>query len=225
MNIIGVYVKIGAIIIIGQLCVGSGCYSVLIGGYVIVSELTEDKFKQYAIILLNVVWALTEVFIAGFYFWYNYWANYVIYIQLIPSIVAFVAVYFFLVESPYFLLEKKRDIKGALASMNKIAAVNGVSKENIRLIEEEFKLALIEYEERERVAVAHNAGGDSRFAIFKERKYLKLIFVVAILEFGSNAYYYGVQFSLGEIGTDFGHNILLTGVIETTAFFLTSIFH
>lgn len=83
-------------------------------------------------------------------------------------------------------------------------------------------MALVEYEERERVAVAHNAGGDSRFAIFKERKYLKILLVVAVLEFGINAYYYGVQFSLGEIGTDFGHNILLTGCIETTAFFISS---
>lgn len=81
-----------------------------------------------------MVWALTQVFLAGFYFWYNYWANYVIYVQLIPSIIAFVAVYFFLVESPYFLLEKKRDIKAALASMVKIAMVNGVSKENIKQI-------------------------------------------------------------------------------------------
>jgi len=45
---------------------------------------------------------------------------------------------------------------------------------------------------------------------------------VAVYEFGANAYYYGVQFSLGQIGTDFGYNILLTGVIETTAFLTSS---
>ena len=41
---------------IGQVILGMGCYTVLITGYVIVSELTEEKFKQYSIISLNVIW-------------------------------------------------------------------------------------------------------------------------------------------------------------------------
>jgi hypothetical protein len=40
--------------------------------------------------------------------------------------VLLLAVFFFLVESPYFLIEKKRDIKGALAALTKIAKVNGI---------------------------------------------------------------------------------------------------
>jgi hypothetical protein len=32
-------------------------------------------------------------------------------------------------------------------------------------------------------------------------------------------YYYGVQFSLEQIGTNFGTNILLTGLIEAVAYF------
>ncbi len=42
--------------IIGQIMIGSGCYTVLIVGYVIISELSEDKFKQYSITILNLVW-------------------------------------------------------------------------------------------------------------------------------------------------------------------------
>lgn len=38
---------------------------------------------------------------------------------------------------------------------------------------------------------------DSRFAIFKDFKYLKILLIVATLEFSTNAFYYGVQFSLG----------------------------
>jgi hypothetical protein len=38
------------------------------------------------------------------------------------------AVCLFLVESPYFLIEKKRDIKGALASLRRIATVNGINE-------------------------------------------------------------------------------------------------
>ena len=33
-----------------------GSYTVLITGYVIVSELTEEKFKQYTIVALNAIW-------------------------------------------------------------------------------------------------------------------------------------------------------------------------
>lgn len=62
----------------------------------------------------------------------------------------------------------------------------------------------------------------SRFAIFKDFKYLKILLLVAVLEIGANAYYYGVQFSLGQVGTNFGYNILLTGIIETIAFFSSS---
>lgn len=61
MNFIGVSAKTAAVIVVGQILVGSGCYSVLIIGYVIISELAEDKFKQYSITILNAVWALTQV--------------------------------------------------------------------------------------------------------------------------------------------------------------------
>lgn len=49
-----------------------------------------------------------------------------------------------------------------------------------------------------------------------------MLLAVAVIEFGTNAYYYGVEFSLGQVGTDFGYNILLTGIIETTAYFTSS---
>lgn len=53
----------------------------------------------------------------------------------------------------------------------------------------------------------------SNFAIFKDSKHLKILLLVAVVEIGVNAYYYGVQFSLGKIGTNFGYNIMLTGII------------
>jgi hypothetical protein len=40
VNLVGVYAKLSPVIIIGQIILGAGCYSVLIIGYVIVSELT-----------------------------------------------------------------------------------------------------------------------------------------------------------------------------------------
>lgn len=40
----------------GQIVLGSGGYCILIIGYVIIGELSEDKFKQVGIITLNAVW-------------------------------------------------------------------------------------------------------------------------------------------------------------------------
>ncbi len=62
----------------------------------------------------------------------------------------------------------------------------------------------------------------SRFAIFKDSRHLKILLLVAVVEIGANAYYYGVQFSLGKLGTNFGYNIMLIGIIEFFAFFSTS---
>ena len=47
---------------------------------------------------------------------------------------------------------------------------------------------------------------------------MKTLLMVSITAIGINAYYYGIQFSLGKIGTNFGYNILLTGSIEFVAF-------
>lgn len=61
-------------------------------------------------------------------------------------------------------------------------------------------MALEEVEQREKEEAAKHANTpkiDPRFAIFKDWKHLKILLVVAVFEFGANAYYYGVQFSLG----------------------------
>jgi hypothetical protein len=56
VNLVGIYTSLTAIIVIGQITIGGGCYTILIIGYVILSEVTEDKFKQNSIITLNAVW-------------------------------------------------------------------------------------------------------------------------------------------------------------------------
>jgi hypothetical protein len=69
-----------------------------------------------------------------------------------------------------------------------------------------------------------NKEHQSVFYIFKSKKYMKTILIIAIVEITTNMYYYGVQFSLEQIGTNFGTNILLTGLIEACAYFSFSIF-
>jgi hypothetical protein len=53
---------------------------------------------------------------------------------------------------------------------------------------------------------------------------MKIIGVIALVEITTNMYYYGVQFSLEQIGSDFGTNILLTGAIEACAYFSFNLF-
>jgi len=60
VNTIGAYATTTAIIVIGQIFIGAGCYCILIIGYVILSELTENKFKQYSIITLNAIWYVSS---------------------------------------------------------------------------------------------------------------------------------------------------------------------
>jgi hypothetical protein len=56
VDVVGVYAGSAVPIIIGQIILGAGGYCILIIGYVILGELTEDKFKQIGIITLNAVW-------------------------------------------------------------------------------------------------------------------------------------------------------------------------
>lgn len=62
----------------------------------------------------------------------------------------------------------------------------------------------------------------SRFAIFKDARHLKILLLIAVVEIGFNIYYYGVQFSLRKIGTNYGYNILLMGSAEFFALFSMS---
>ena len=57
--------------------------------------------------------------------------------------------------------------------------------------------------------------------IFKNYAYIKIILAIAIIECSVNMYYYGIQFSLEQVGNyfvmlgfSFGINVLITGFIE-----------
>ena len=38
-----------------------------------------------------------QVLISGFYFWFNYWSNYLLFIELIPNIILLVVAFFYFV--------------------------------------------------------------------------------------------------------------------------------
>jgi hypothetical protein len=52
------------------------------------------------------------------------WSTYVLYVLLVPNVLLAIFGFFYLVESPYYLLEKKGDLAGALESLRKIAVIN-----------------------------------------------------------------------------------------------------
>lgn len=101
---------------------------------------------------------MTQVMIAGFYFWFNHWSNYLIFIELIPNVILIVVVFFYLVESPYFLIERQRDLEGAMRSMRKIGVINGVGEEAMVAVRAELELALKELEQKDAEEAAKHAG-------------------------------------------------------------------
>jgi MFS family permease len=153
VDVIGIYSDVVAIIVIGQTVLGAGSYCVLILGYVILGELSEDKFKQVGIITLNAVWAIGEMLIGVLYFWYNQWSNYLIIFLLIPQVGLLLFGLFFLVESPYYHLNKKKDIRAALTSMQKVATLNRAEPRVMEEVEANFHLVVQANDEQARNAV------------------------------------------------------------------------
>ena len=54
--ILGAYSKVIALMVISQIIIGFGGYSVMIIGYTIISDLTKDTMRQKAILSMNGVW-------------------------------------------------------------------------------------------------------------------------------------------------------------------------
>ena len=123
--------------------------------------------------------ALAEIIIGGLYFLVIDWSFYVLFVLLLPNVLLTIFGFFYLVESPYYLLEKKADLAAAIKSMKKIAAVNGKNQdETISEVEKAF-VEVIEAEKLKKSQI--NGETPSRFAIFKDFKYLKVLLIVAVL--------------------------------------------
>ena len=97
--------------VIGEFLIGAGCYTLLITSYIIASEFCEEKMKQYVIVGLNAIWGFVEMLIAALYFWLPQWQYYVFAFVTAPNILLLIFGFFFLVESPYYLIEKRQDLE------------------------------------------------------------------------------------------------------------------
>lgn len=80
--------------------------------------------------------------IGGLYFVYNQWYNYLILFILIPLVGLLLFGMFFLVESPYYLIEKQKDMKRAMSTMKQIALINNTNLGSMVEVESNFQLAL-----------------------------------------------------------------------------------
>lgn len=123
--------------------------------------------------------ALSEIIIGGLYFLVIDWTTYVLYVLLVPNILLTAIAFFYLVESPYYLLEKKGDLAGAIQTMRKIAAINNKNEDEI--ISEVEKVFVEVIEEEESKKKANGGNSVSRFDIFKDFRYLKILLLVAVL--------------------------------------------
>ena len=71
------------------------------------------------------------------YYWYNYWRDYLIYIELIPMGATLLLSIFLMAEGPNYLYGKKK-IDRCLKSLKWIARVNG-TMEDYEMIAQDFK--------------------------------------------------------------------------------------
>lgn len=109
VNVIGAYSKSVWLMALSQLLCGFGGYSCMIIGYIIISDLCQDELKGYGIIAMNGFWGLAEMSYAFFYYVLPDWYNYLILIQLIPTIGILVIFSFFVPETPAYLALKAKD--------------------------------------------------------------------------------------------------------------------
>lgn len=58
--------------------------------------------------------------------------------------------------------------------------------------------------------------------MFKKWSYVKIIILVSVFEVTTNMFYYGTQYSMEDIGSNFGTNLLIVGCLEFTAYFTSS---
>jgi hypothetical protein len=63
----------------------------------------------------------------------------------------------------------------------------------------------------------------SAFEVFKHWPYLKCIILISLFEITTNMFYYGTQYSMEHIGSNFGVNMLIIGCLEFIAYFSSSI--
>jgi multisubunit Na+/H+ antiporter MnhC subunit len=60
-------------------------------------------------------------------------------------------------------------------------------------------------------------------SIVKNTKYLKIVIILILVEFGGNLYFYATGYALNQIGWSYGANIIASGIIQSLACFTLSI--
>jgi MFS family permease len=201
---IGAYTHVIAMLAIGQLLTGFGSYSTYIISYVILSDSFSDKWRQIGIISVNASWAVGEISFCLLYNCFNRWEYFMIGCLVIPLAGWLVLGQFLLIESPVFLLGHSR--RKCLVALNKIAAWNNQPPLTLEQIQPSPK-------PEEQASV---------FEVFKSWAYIKPILLIGLFATTVNIFYYGTQYCMDDIGSNFGFNMLIVGCLEFSAYFSSS---
>lgn len=108
---------------IGLFFSGLGCNTAVNICFYFITETVENKLRQKHSVLIQAIFSLAGVLnVLAYYFirrWrFIYWGFYII-----PSILIVIAVFFFIKETPFFLIVNSTEEK-ALESLKKIAEIN-----------------------------------------------------------------------------------------------------
>ena len=95
-------------LIVAQFMLGFGSYPILPLGYTILYDFVSDSYRPIAVIIVNSVGGLATFLLGVFYLMELDWLNFFLIYTLIPLVVLLLAVFVFLQESPYILMNRNK---------------------------------------------------------------------------------------------------------------------
>ena len=124
-------IKSVVMLTLGSTLCGFGAYSAMIIIYIFISDFSwgQVEFKTNAMMIVNIFWGVAECILAIFYYWLPGWQTYLLWAQLIPITVLALVFSFFIPETPFFLAYSNKNEDLCLKSLEKIAIVNGIEKD------------------------------------------------------------------------------------------------
>lgn len=122
--IIGIWINSTILSIAGNLFIGIGCNGICTLSFILSSELFTHKLRQKGVMIFNASWPFGEMsFLLVSTFLYH-WDEYLVYTMMIPILGLGLLSLFFLIETPYFELHKKKSFKDYKESIKLMALYN-----------------------------------------------------------------------------------------------------
>lgn len=196
---------------------------------VYITEISGKRFRNISAVVLATVWAAAQIFFSPISYFINNWRILISCAIGIPLLISTILAGCFLVESPRYLLTKNR-FKEAREILCKIAVFNQRPAFEFHLYEE-----MNEFNEKVTVSVRKKKKLVEKikmnFKLFhgywdllSNKDYRGVVLVMCYVWFFQYYMYYGIQFSLTDLGVEAHFNLLFIALGEMIAALVTGFF-